>query len=176
MSPLDDSEPLFAFAGIWTAWSGVRKVKEGPVDVELYGFLTTQPNAVVKPIHEKAMPVILRSQDEIDTWLSAPVEAALKLQRPLPDDVLKIVATTEKERNTPAAVFEAKAQGPAVAVVLTQRTVGRVLRSESSGVVNLTRNTAFYSSSGKSWRKQINDLWRRKSGWRLSRERYTALS
>lgn len=103
----DDSEPLMAFAGIWTAWSGVRKVKEGPVDVELYGFLTTQPNAVVKPVHEKAMPVILRTQDEIDTWLSAPVEEALKLQRPLPDDVLKIVATTEKERNTQAAVFEA---------------------------------------------------------------------
>ena len=33
---------------------------------------------------------------------------SLKLQRPLPDDVLKIVATTEKERNTPEAVFEAK--------------------------------------------------------------------
>ncbi len=86
---LDDSEPLFVFAGIWTAWGGVRKVKKGPVEVELYGFLTTQPNTVVKPIHEKAMPVILRSQDEIDTWLSAPVEAALKLQRPLPDDVLR---------------------------------------------------------------------------------------
>ena len=73
---LDDTEPLLAFAGIWTAWSGVRKVKEGPVDVELYGFLTTQPNAVVKPIHEKAMPVILRSQDEVYTWLSAPMEGA----------------------------------------------------------------------------------------------------
>ena len=54
------------------------------------------------------MPVILRSQDEIDTWLSAPTEEALKLQRPLPDDALKIVAITEKERNTTEAVFEAK--------------------------------------------------------------------
>ena len=105
---LDDSEPLIAFAGVWTAWSGVRKVKDGPVDVELFGFLTTRPNAVVGPIHEKAMPVILRSQDEIDTWLSAPTEEALKLQRPLPDDALKIVAITEKERNTTEAVFEAK--------------------------------------------------------------------
>ena len=93
--------------GVWTAWSGVRKVKDGPVDVELFGFLTTMPNAVVGPVHEKAMPVILRGQDEIDTWLSAPTEEALKLQRPLPDDALKIVAITEKERNTPEAVFEA---------------------------------------------------------------------
>ena len=54
------------------------------------------------------MPVILRGQDEIDTWLSAPTEEVLKLQRPLPDDALKIVAITEKERNTPEAVFEAK--------------------------------------------------------------------
>jgi putative SOS response-associated peptidase YedK len=108
---MDDSEPLFAFAGVWTAWSGVRKVKEGPVDVELFAFLTTKPNAVVGPIHEKTMPVILRTQGEIGTWLSAPLEEALKLQRPLPDDVLKIVATTEKERNTPAAVFEAKPKG-----------------------------------------------------------------
>ena len=69
---LDDSKPLMAFAGIWTAWSGVRKVKEGPVEVKQFG--TTQSNAVVKPIHEKVMPVILGSQDEMDTPLSAPLE------------------------------------------------------------------------------------------------------
>jgi putative SOS response-associated peptidase YedK len=57
------------------------------------------------------MPVILRSQDEIDTWLLAPIEEALKLQRPLPDDALKIVAITEKERNTPDASFEATPKG-----------------------------------------------------------------
>jgi hypothetical protein len=52
-------------SGRWPVQTGPYLVKEGPVDVELYGFLTAQPNAVVKPIHEKAMPVILRSQDEM---------------------------------------------------------------------------------------------------------------
>ena len=38
------------------------------------------------------MPVILRTPAEIDLWMSAPPEDALKLQRPLPDGALKIVA------------------------------------------------------------------------------------
>jgi putative SOS response-associated peptidase YedK len=30
----------------------------------VYGFLTTDPNAVVAPIHPKAMPVILTTAEE----------------------------------------------------------------------------------------------------------------
>ena len=48
-------------------------------------------------IHPKAMPVILTTQDEIDRWLTAPAEVALQLQRPLPDDVLQIVARGERK-------------------------------------------------------------------------------
>jgi putative SOS response-associated peptidase YedK len=43
------------------------------------------------------MPVILTSQDEYDVWLGAPVAEALKLQRPLPNESLQIVATGERE-------------------------------------------------------------------------------
>jgi hypothetical protein len=35
------------------------KSKLIPGQREVYGFLTTAPNAVVEPIHPKAMPVIL---------------------------------------------------------------------------------------------------------------------
>ena len=35
--------------------------------------------------------------DEIETWLTAPTEAALQLQRPLPDDALTIVARGERK-------------------------------------------------------------------------------
>ena len=36
-------------------------------------FLTTEPNAVVGPIHPRAMPVILTKPAECDMWLPAPI-------------------------------------------------------------------------------------------------------
>lgn len=63
----------------------------------LFSFLTTDANAVVKPVHAKAMPVILTTAAEREIWLTAPVEDALKLQRPLPTDALRIVARGEKK-------------------------------------------------------------------------------
>jgi putative SOS response-associated peptidase YedK len=50
----------------------------------------------VRPIHAQAMPVILTTPDECEAWMKAPVDQALKLQRPLPN-ALTIVATGEKE-------------------------------------------------------------------------------
>jgi putative SOS response-associated peptidase YedK len=93
---LDESRPLAFFAGIWTSWTSVRKLKEGEVTADLFGFLTTDPNAEVKAIHPKAMPVILRTAEEIDHWLTAPTAEALKLQRPLPDGSLIVVARGQK--------------------------------------------------------------------------------
>lgn len=85
----DETQPLMFFAGLWLPqWETVRKVKEGLIKTDLYAFLTTEPNAVVGPIHPKAMPVILRDEAEIEMWLTAPWEEAKALQRPLPDDQL----------------------------------------------------------------------------------------
>ena len=70
---------------------------------QVYGFLTTAPNAVVEPIHPKAMPVILTTPEEYETWLTAPAEEALKLQRPLPDDMLEIVAEGQRSDQPEAA-------------------------------------------------------------------------
>ena len=94
---LNESRPLAFFAGIWTRWTSVRKVKEGETTNDLFAFLTTEPNALVGTFHPKAMPVILTSQEEIDTWMSAPVTEALSLQRPLSDDALVIVGRGGKK-------------------------------------------------------------------------------
>jgi len=76
----EESRPLAFFAGIWTNWTSVRKVKEGEATNDLSGFRTTEPNNEVAAIHPKAMPVILTSPEEIETWMAAPagrrVEAA----------------------------------------------------------------------------------------------------
>ena len=95
----DEGRPLSFFAGIWTSWHGTRGTKANPVEGEhqLFGFLTTEANDVVGAIHPKAMPVILRTEAEIDQWLTAPADEAMKLQRPLADGALQIVATGERK-------------------------------------------------------------------------------
>jgi putative SOS response-associated peptidase YedK len=90
-----NGEPMF-LAGIWRPWTGGRGPKSAPVqgDHRLFAFLTCPPNELVAPIHPKAMPVILRP-GEAQTWLTAPAEIALELQRPIPasDLVLEPLAS-----------------------------------------------------------------------------------
>jgi putative SOS response-associated peptidase YedK len=67
-------------------------------------FLTTEPNAVVAPIHPKAMPVVLNGEAEVEVWLSAPWAIAKVLQRPLPAREMVLLPKVPPEPNNASAV------------------------------------------------------------------------
>ncbi len=79
------SRAVFAFAGIWR-----------PLADDLFGspggafaMLTCEPNALVAPIHPKAMPVILHPEDH-DRWLTAPLGEVLGLAAPFPSQLMAV--------------------------------------------------------------------------------------
>ncbi len=87
----EDPRPLFAFAGIWLRWRGPVK-KDGPaVDLDVYSFMTTEPNAATQSINHERSPVLLTKPDEFDAWLGTDVAVAQALVRPIAGDRLRIV-------------------------------------------------------------------------------------
>jgi len=94
---LSEDRPLAFFAGIWTRWTSVRKVKEGETTNDLFAFLTTEPSEPVRTYHPKAMPVILTEPEELERWMTAAPAEALTLQRPLSAGGLKVVARGAKQ-------------------------------------------------------------------------------
>ena len=79
----DDS--LFAFAGLWETWKDKTKDQV----LETYTVLTTDPNELLEPIHDR-MPVILALKD-YQRWLE-PGEAThlpVDLLKPYPAEEMK---------------------------------------------------------------------------------------
>lgn len=72
--------PIAAFAGIW------RPSTEG----NAFGFLTCEPNALVAPLHPKAMPVILDPGD-YGRWLTTGYADACSMATPFPSQLMDVV-------------------------------------------------------------------------------------
>lgn len=94
----DDPRPLFAFAGIWRRHRGPVK-KDGPVvELDVYAFMTTTPNALVATVNHERMPVLLTRPEEFDAWMRGPTQEAMGLAREHPPEAMHIVQTSyEKE-------------------------------------------------------------------------------
>jgi putative SOS response-associated peptidase YedK len=95
-----DKLPFF-FAGIWRPWTGDRGTKKTPNagDHTLFSIMTTEPNGIVQPIHEQAMPVLLMTAVDVERWLSGTsVEDALAMQRPASDDALEVGPLVKPEK------------------------------------------------------------------------------
>src|SRR5438105_4681246 len=89
----------FFFAGVWREWQGdVGTIKQPNVGLHrLYAILTTEPNGVVQPIHDKAMPVMLMTAEDVEVWLNGTLEEALKLQKPRADEEIVMTPYDEKK-------------------------------------------------------------------------------
>jgi putative SOS response-associated peptidase YedK len=71
--------PIAAFAGLW---------RPSP-DGHFFAFATTEPNELIRPLHEKAMPLILNDDDQ-EVWLSGETSAVLALQTPFPSQLMGV--------------------------------------------------------------------------------------
>ena len=98
----DDS--MFAFAGLWDSW----KDKETGKALETYTVITTDPNRLMEPIHNR-MPVILHRGD-YERWLAVadPVQLPVDLLRPFPAEEMKAwkvgAAVGNMRNNSPGLV------------------------------------------------------------------------
>lgn len=85
------------FAGVWRTWRGLRLAEQPGKkrrekeerDWDLFAFLTTEANDVVRPVHDKASPVILIDPVEQAEWLAGG-EQSFRFQRPLPNEQLAV--------------------------------------------------------------------------------------
>ena len=95
----DEPRPLFAFAGIWKAYKGPIKKNGEPVEIDVFSFMTTTPNALVGTINHERMPVLLNSEDEFDTWMEGTTEEALALATPYDATQMQLVQSGLKKED-----------------------------------------------------------------------------
>ena len=93
----NEPRPLFAFAGVWRKYKGPLKKDGQPVELEVFAFMTTTPNALVATINHERMPVILTKEEEFAKWLTGTPSEAYSLVKQHPSDEMRIVQA-DKEK------------------------------------------------------------------------------
>ena len=78
----DEPRPLFAFPGVYRQWKGPIKKGGANVDIEVFSFVTTLPNALTSTINHERSPVLLTSEDECATWLTGTPDEASSVIKP----------------------------------------------------------------------------------------------
>lgn len=97
-----DARPLFAFPGIWQTFEGSLK-KDGPkVQMDVFAFLTTEPNALTASINHERMPVLVAGEDQFERWLSGSVAEALSCIGRYPPEFMTIVQSGADKQDSAA--------------------------------------------------------------------------
>ncbi len=95
----DEPRPLFAFAGIWRRWKGPVRKDGAPVEIDVYSFMTTTPNALVATINHERMPVILDGEAAFRTWLEGSPNEAFALAREHPPEAMWMVQEGREKKD-----------------------------------------------------------------------------
>lgn len=94
-----EERPLFAFPGIWRRYQGPVK-KDGPnVDLEVFSFMTTEPNELTASINHERMPVLLSTEEQYDTWLNGTPKEAFELAQSFPAEAMRIVQSGAEKQD-----------------------------------------------------------------------------
>jgi len=83
--------PLFAFAGLWCRHVDPIKMYGPSVEIDVYSFMITTPNALVGTINHERTPVLLSTDEEFETWMTGTPDEAFALLREYPPDNMRMV-------------------------------------------------------------------------------------
>ena len=81
---MKDAE-LFSFAGLWHSW----KDKETGKALETYTVITTEPNELMEPIHNRMPGIVARKDYQLWMAPAEPSHLPVDLLRPYPAEEMK---------------------------------------------------------------------------------------
>jgi len=78
--------------------------KDGPiVEIDVFAFMTTNPNELVATINHERMPVILTQEAEFQQWLNGTRREAYSLVKQYPAEKMRIVQSGSDKKDLLAA-------------------------------------------------------------------------